>query len=78
MFRSTTKEKDKILLQIDTSSGSLVFQKRRNNLPFLYVNIRLVYVKGFVPENILKQSARKSGFQIVPNLREYNSIPSVA
>lgn len=78
MFRSTTKQKDKILLQIDTSSGRLVFQKRRNNLPFLYVNIRLVYVKEFVAENILKEFARKSSFQNIPHLCEYNTIPSVA
>jgi hypothetical protein len=58
--------KDQILLQTDTSIGRLVFQKRRNNLHFMYVNIHLVCVKEFVPGNILKEFARKIASKMFP------------
>jgi hypothetical protein len=45
----------------------------------MYVNIQLADVKEFVSENILKEFARKSTFQNVPNLCEctFSQYPSM-
>jgi hypothetical protein len=52
-------------------------RKEEITFSFIYVHIQLVDLKEFVPENTLKKFARKSGFQNVSTLCEYNSVSSV-